>query len=110
MELQKTQLAPTALYPTRWDVTSPDSGKPYRVSQKLDSTWACSCPRWIFKKGVKTNCKHIKWILNEEPVDFSRTSAEAAEKFKQYRQTPMDTPMVEPVFLRQTKREIRLVA
>ena len=31
----------------------------YIVSEKVDGTWACSCPAWKFHKAPKVNCKHI---------------------------------------------------
>jgi predicted nucleic acid-binding Zn finger protein len=41
-----------------------DPNRSYVVSKKRDGTWACSCPRWIFKRE---DCKHIhelKWYLS----------------------------------------------
>ena len=34
----------------------------YTVSKKVDGTWACSCPRWIFHKAPKVDCKHIEAV------------------------------------------------
>jgi hypothetical protein len=122
-----TQLRPTGNYLNQWMVSShTDPDKEYKVSQTEDGDWKCSCPRWIFGKAPKQDCKHIIAIKVEEPVDTKRTSRRAAEAFARTRiewtdarlsmgkskKSPVPpTPSIpsEPVFLLQTRRSIQLV-
>lgn len=43
-------------YVKQWDVPG-SNGKTWRVSLKANGEYACSCPRWIFKRE---ECKHIE--------------------------------------------------
>lgn len=38
-------------------------GVAYVVAKKNDGTWGCDCPAWIFHRGQKGNCKHIRHVL-----------------------------------------------
>lgn len=54
----------TSNYVECYEVSShsnPD--RSYVVSKNRRGTWACSCPRWIFQKGHREDCKHINEVL-----------------------------------------------
>lgn len=102
-----TKIKPSASYLNQWLVSShTDPDKEYKVSQRHDGTWACACPRWIFGKAPKADCKHIIGIKVAEPVDHKRTSRKAAEEFVR---SAGRVQTAEPVFLLQTKRSITLI-
>ena len=112
-----TKLSGTAAYPTRWEVAShTDFAKKYVVSQKPDSSWGCSCPRWIFNKDKpRLDCKHILEVKVNEPIDYTRTSKAAAKAFidaiavrKTNVQMQIKPSTAEPVYLLQTRRAITL--
>ena len=44
-------------------IDSTSSSKTWVVVKYDDGSWACSCPKWIFTRGQKENCKHIKELL-----------------------------------------------
>jgi hypothetical protein len=50
----------TSIYARQWDVGSftDSTKKPYKVSERQDGRWECSCPRWI-NHMPRTDCKHI---------------------------------------------------
>ena len=49
---------------SRFKAESDSSNRSYDVVKYDDGTWACSCPKWIFTKGHKTNCKHIDFMIS----------------------------------------------
>lgn len=59
-----------------WQVVG-TSGKPYKVSQRQDGTFGCSCPAWMFSKvHPRPDCQHIlrkRMELNEIPVKVSKS-------------------------------------
>jgi hypothetical protein len=50
----------TSIYSRQWDVGSftDSTKKPYKVSERLDGRWECSCPAWT-RHTPRTDCKHI---------------------------------------------------
>lgn len=46
---------------TEYGTRSAKTGKipEYKISIRLDGSFACSCPAWVNEKGTKTDCKHI---------------------------------------------------
>jgi hypothetical protein len=50
----------TSIYKRQWDVGSfTDPGKkPYKISERLDGGWECSCPAWT-RHMPRADCKHI---------------------------------------------------
>lgn len=62
---QITFLDDTVTHKNRFDIPSTDGSKTYRVAQaqKTDQ-WQCSCPSWIYQKGItvieRRPCKHLR--------------------------------------------------
>jgi hypothetical protein len=99
-----TEIKPTSNYAKQWMVSShTDPDKEYKVSQTDDGNFKCSCPRWIFGKAPKQDCKHILGLKTSEPIDYERTTPKAAEEFIR---TKGRVKTAEPVFLLQTQRRI----
>ena len=50
----------TSIYARQWDVGSftDPTKKPYKVSERRDGRWECSCPAWT-RHTPRTDCKHI---------------------------------------------------
>ena len=50
----------TSIYSRQWDVGSftDSTKKPYKVSERRDGRWECSCPAWT-RHTPRTDCKHI---------------------------------------------------
>jgi hypothetical protein len=50
----------TSIYNRQWDVGSftDSTKKPYKVSERRDGRWECSCPAWT-RHTPRTDCKHI---------------------------------------------------
>ena len=50
----------TSIYKRQWDIQSfTDPGKkPYKISERLDGGWECSCPAWT-RHMPRGDCKHI---------------------------------------------------
>ena len=50
----------TSIYKRQWDIQSfTDPGKkPYKISERLDGGWECSCPAWT-RHMPRADCKHI---------------------------------------------------
>ncbi len=46
----------------RHEVMSSDLNRTYIVARHADGHWACSCPRWKFKRET---CKHIMHVQNK---------------------------------------------
>jgi len=48
------------IYIRQWDVASftKSSQKPYKISERYDGRWECSCPAWT-RHTPRTDCKHI---------------------------------------------------
>lgn len=58
---QITFLGDTNSHRNRFDIPSSDGSKTYRVAQaQKTGEWQCSCPAWIYKKGGRAPCKHLK--------------------------------------------------
>ena len=36
------------------------TGRIYTVAKDAEGKCSCSCPSWIFQKGSRKDCKHIK--------------------------------------------------
>jgi hypothetical protein len=53
----------TSLYSRQWDVGSftDQTKKPYKVSERRDGRWECSCPAWT-RHTPRTDCKHIRKV------------------------------------------------
>jgi hypothetical protein len=53
----------TSIYKRQWDVGSftDPSKKPYKVSERYNGTWECSCPAWT-RHMPRADCKHIAQI------------------------------------------------
>jgi hypothetical protein len=49
-----------AIYSRQWDVGSftDPTKKPYKVSERRDGRWECSCPAWT-RHTPRVDCKHI---------------------------------------------------
>lgn len=52
----------------QYKVESDSSSKVWVITEYDDSSWACSCPAWIFHKGSRVNCKHIEEIINKRKI------------------------------------------
>lgn len=39
----------------------------HKVTEYDDHSWACSCPAWIYHRGSRIDCKHIKEIKSQIP-------------------------------------------
>jgi len=106
-QLSKTS---SSQYVSQWMVASQtELDKEYKVSQKTDGTFSCSCPRWIFGKPKK-DCKHIIGLKAEETqVDTVRTEAHRKAVKAARAGVIVSNPVAEPVFLLQTKRKIILL-
>jgi len=44
-------------------VESETSDRKYVVVKYEDGSWACSCPKWIFQRFERVDCKHIRGLL-----------------------------------------------
>ena len=44
----------------RIPIKSDSSEKTYEICIFDDGSCSCSCPAWLFHKGQRINCKHIK--------------------------------------------------
>jgi hypothetical protein len=51
------------------EVQSETSSNKWKVTEYDDGSWACSCPKWIFRRGEKQNCKHIDKIICERKIE-----------------------------------------
>jgi hypothetical protein len=51
----------TSVYARQWDVGSftDPTKKPYKVSERRDGGWECSCPAWT-RHTPRLDCKHIR--------------------------------------------------
>lgn len=91
-------------YKRQWDVNSftKPRQKAYKISERDDGAWECSCPAWTMHTPRK-DCKHIKMIrqaegsrpgdlvfsVNPESVAEGNRKAEAArEAIAQVRKAP----------------------
>ena len=36
------------------------TGRIYTVAKDMKGKYACSCPAWIYQRGTRKDCKHIK--------------------------------------------------
>ena len=52
-------------YVRYWEIEG-SKGNIYKVSQRADGDFACSCPKWIYCKKPKIYCHHICQVLREE--------------------------------------------
>lgn len=74
----------------QWFVLSSDGKRKYKVSQRKNGEFGCSCPRWTTAKAPKSDCKHItkvKYLVLENGgpstrnVIASKSKKEAEPKF-----------------------------
>jgi hypothetical protein len=97
---------------SQWDVDSHTSSEVYKVSQKYDGTWACSCARWKFCRAPKLDCKHIEEVKMRERVTVPARELVAMHRDpKTIERRMKNIPAgVEPpvVFVKQTLRKITL--
>ena len=58
---------------SRYNIESHSSNRTWVVAEYNDGSFSCSCPSWIFHKGIKVNCKHINEFLvkRNEPTKES---------------------------------------
>ena len=51
------------IYVRQWDMGSftDPTKKPYKISERYNGTWECSCPAWT-RHTPRTDCKHIAKI------------------------------------------------
>lgn len=64
----------------QWEVESrTETGRLWKVSKKEDQSFACSCPRWIFKR---VQCEHIQEVLHGggRPIDPLIAAIEKAQR------------------------------
>jgi hypothetical protein len=77
-------------YIQSWDIESSTSDAVYKVSQRMDGSLACNCPRWKFQKSPKLDCKHCEAVRSLENL---RTGLAVArdnfERLPAYRPLPM---------------------
>jgi hypothetical protein len=52
------------------------SSKVWVVQKYSDNTFSCNCPAWLFHKGQKVNCKHIKEVINSN-MEYYKPIAES---------------------------------
>jgi hypothetical protein len=126
-EIRQLNSISSAQWVTQWEVPSLTSSHVYKVSQKIDASFACDCPAWKFKKAGpegRPDCKHILRIKSQEPVDTSRVPqpvrvpGRATATFKLPKRSTKEVFGVEdpgedastgvPAFLLQTRRRIQL--
>jgi len=55
----------------QWQVPSSDGSREYTVSADASGNWACSCPRWIYRRD--TECKHIKAVKIMQSGEIRQT-------------------------------------
>ena len=69
----------------QWDVGSftDPTKKPYKVSERHDGRWECSCPAWT-RHTPRTDCKHIIKVQKA-----SKAAPQAAGASR--RRTPADS-------------------
>lgn len=42
-----------------------DSGKEYQITEYSDGSFSCNCPAWIFHRGQRVDCKHIRDLKDQ---------------------------------------------
>jgi len=68
------------VYSNQWSVrSSSDPTKSYKVSLKSDGEYECSCPAWIYKRGEKRDCKHIRQIQGSPAGRIAATMKPSAK-------------------------------
>ena len=65
----------------KYNIQSETSSRRYVVSKYDDGSWACSCPSWIFKKGQRVDCKHIKELIHQQE-HYVEATIQATEQKK----------------------------
>jgi hypothetical protein len=50
-------------YVRSWNVPSSEGGEPWKVSERIDGTYACACPKWKFHPAPKVDCHHIDAVI-----------------------------------------------
>jgi predicted nucleic acid-binding Zn finger protein len=40
------------------------TGRIYTVAKDANGKYSCSCPAWIFQRGARKDCKHIRSIAH----------------------------------------------
>jgi len=53
------------------------SSKDWEVAKWDDGTYSCNCPAWIFHRGTKVDCKHIKSLIEEVTINVTSIKNEA---------------------------------
>lgn len=112
-EIEKLDTS-SATWIAQWIVASYTSSEEYKVSQKYDGTFACSCAHWKFMKAPKHDCKHILELKAQERATVSARDLVAARRdareAKAIERRLKGAPVVvkAPIFLKQTTRKIYL--
>jgi len=52
-------------YIKSWNVPNSDGDGEWKVSQRLDGSFACTCPAWRFHKAPKPPCHHIQAVKDD---------------------------------------------
>lgn len=64
----------------KWIVNSRTRpGVSYTVTLRKDGSIGCNCPKWIFKKGKKEDCHHIKAIKKEYFLNMMKAANSGGE-------------------------------
>lgn len=65
-------------YVRSWNIRSfTDPDKVYKVSQRQNGDYACSCPAWIYRRKL---CKHIEAVIQQELIEVHQAVREAVPK------------------------------
>jgi hypothetical protein len=66
-------------YVRSWDVPTSSDGT-WKVSERVDGTFACSCPKWKFARAPKRECHHIAAVRAHPNLYFAGAVARATGK------------------------------
>ena len=97
----------TSIYARQWDVGSftDPTKKPYKVSERRDGRWECSCPAWT-RHTPRTDCKHI--IKVQKAIRFSPAkSCVRRHPTRCQPDTAVTRPVKQPAGLRRDHRRLR---
>lgn len=64
-------------YVRSWDVPTSSDGSTWKVSERVDGTFACSCPKWKFARAPKPECHHIGAVRAHPNLYFAGAVARA---------------------------------
>ena len=57
-------LPDNATHRYRMEIRSETSDRIYVIAQsKSSGDWECSCPGWVFKRGDRRDCKHLRAVV-----------------------------------------------